>query len=178
MTLWRTLSLLWARSVAGLIGLTLLASCFPMDAEEELREELKQFVYLAQTRRFESQATCTAAIFDLAGTGVRSEAVRTVSNVRAGLKLVQEGRAVAFDVPGLTPNMVSEQMMSINLYAGMGLISSFVGPSLACMDDQFQVDAYYALMSQDTLTIYDPTMNAIMLLHRPRQLLFFMRGNV
>lgn len=164
--------------IRGLLALLLLAACFPLDKEEALREELRNFVWLAQTRRFESQSTCTAAIFDLASTGVRSARVRVVSDVRAGIELVKQGRAVAFDIPGKTPNMVSEEMMSINLYEGMGLVSSFIGPSLACMDDQFQVDAYYALMTEDTMAIYDPGMNALMLLHRPKQLLFFMRGNV
>lgn len=167
------------RHMMSLFGvLLLLAACFPLDKEEDLRAGLRGIVYLAQTRRFESKSTCTAAIFDLASDAVRTPAVRRVSNVREGIELAKQGRIVAFDVPGLTPNMVSEQMMSINLYEGMGLISSFIGPSMECMDDQFQVDVYYALMTEDSMAIYDPASNAMMLLHRPKKLLFYMRGNV
>ena len=144
-----------------LSALLVLSSCLPLDKEEEVRAELSGLVYLAQTRRFTSKPTCTAAIFDLASSSVRSQAVRIVS-----------------DVPGANPNTVSEQLMSISLEEGMGLLSSFIGPSMACMDDQFQLDAYYALMSEQSLTIYDPANNAIMLLHRSARLLFFMRGNV
>ncbi|MBP0481126.1 hypothetical protein [Sagittula salina] len=167
------------RLVTGFAALSLLASCiFALDEEEALRVDLKRLVYLAQTRSFTSRSTCTAAIFDLASDQVRSQGMRIVSDVRSGLRLVKEGRVVAFDVPGLTPNMVSEQVMSMNLYAGLGLISSFVGPSKDCMDDQFQVDVYYALMTPDSLTIYDPERNALLLLHRPKRLLFYLRGDV
>ena len=161
-----------------LSALLVLSSCLPLDREEEVRAELSGLVYLAQTRRFTSKPTCTAAIFDLASSSVRSQSVRIVSDVRSGLRLVKSGRVVAFDVPGANPNTVSEQLMSISLEEGMGLLSSFIGPSMACMDDQFQLDAYYALMSEQSLTIYDPANNAIMLLHRSARLLFFMRGNV
>ena len=155
-----------------------LAGCFPMDKEEALREELQTLVYLAQTRRFTSKSTCTAAIFDLVSDRVRSKTVRTVSDVRSGLRLIKEGRVVAFDVTGANPNEVSEQLMSLSLEQGVGLLSSFVGPSLDCMDDQYQVDVYYALMAPESLAIYDPGANAIMLLYRPKRLLFFLRGNV
>lgn len=164
--------------ILRVLPLVLLAACFPLDKEEELRVRLGSLVYLAQTRVFVSKGACTAAIFDLASDAVRKPAVRAVSNVRTGVQLAKEGRVVAFDVTGLTPNAVSEQVMSIDLPGGMGLISSFIGPTLACMDDQFQVDVYYALMTPDSLTIYDPASNAIMLLHRPKKLLFYLRGNV
>ena len=54
----------------------------------------------------------------------------------------------------------------------------FVGPSRACMTDSHQADVYMALMSPDTVMIYDPGSNALVLLHRPSQIAFFMRGNV
>ena len=68
-----------------LSALLVLSSCLPLDKEEEVRAELSGLVYLAQTRRFTSKPTCTAAIFDLASSSVRSQAVRIVSDVRSGL---------------------------------------------------------------------------------------------
>jgi hypothetical protein len=155
-----------------------LAACLRLDTEEEVRAQVKTWVFLAQTRTFVSKPTCTAAIFDTISPDVRSMAVRRVSSVRSGLRLIQEGRTVAFDVEGLTPNDVSQQMMSMNLSEGMGLVSSFIGPSRVCMDDQFQVDIYYALMQPESLVIYDPGSNALGILHRPSQIFFFLRGNV
>lgn len=155
-----------------------LAGCLALDKEEEVRAEVADWVFLAKTRIFVSKPTCTVAIFDTISSGVRTQGVRTATDLRAGLKLIQQGRTVAFDIPDITPNAVSEGLMSISLSEGMGMVSSFVGPSQSCMDDQFQVDVYYALTVPESLTIYDPTSNALMLLHRPTQLLFFMRGNV
>ncbi|MFW2587650.1 hypothetical protein [Sagittula sp. SSi028] len=163
--------------VVLLSALLLLAGCGPLDREETLREELASYFYISKTLRFESQGQCTAAIFQLVSQGTRRP-VAVVSDVRAGLRLIKQGRVVAFDVTDATPNEVSEQVMSISLEEGVGLISSFIGPAMECMDDQFQIDAYYALTTPDTLAIYDPAANAFMMLHRPNRLLFFMRGTI
>jgi hypothetical protein len=170
----------WIRRGAALGGLLgLLTGCLRLDTEAEVRALLKTWVFLAQTREFTSKGSCTAAIFDTVSPSLRgSGAVWTVTDVRSGLRRVEQGQAVAFDLPGISPNEVSEQVMSISLSDGLGLISSFVGPAQACMGDQFQSDVYLALMSPDTVMIYDPTQNALLLLHRPSQIAFFLRGNV
>lgn len=155
-----------------------LAGCFRLDTEEEVRSLIRDWVFLAQTRSFTSRPTCTAAIFDTISGSLRSGPVRSVTDLRAGVRLLDEGRTVAFEVPGLTPNMVSEGLMSIDLAGGLGLVSSFVGPSRACMSDQFQQDVWMALMSPDTVLVYDPGQDALLLLHRPSQIAFFLRGNV
>lgn len=165
--------------MTGLVMLASLAGCLRLDTEEEVRSLLKTWVFLAQTRDFTSRSTCTAAIFDTVSPSLRSTGpVRVATDLRSGLRMVEQGQAVAFDVPGLSPNDVSEQVTSISLSGGLGLISSFVGPSRSCMDDQFQADVYLALMSPETLMIYDPARNALFLLHRPSQIGFFLRGNV
>lgn len=158
---------------------TLLAGCFRLDTEAGVRAQIKTWVFLAQTRSFTSRGTCTAAIFDTISGELRgSGPVRRVNDLHTGQKLLAEGRAVAFELPGLTPNMVSEALMSVNLSEGLGLVSSFVGPSMKCMSEAFQADVYLALMSPDTVMIYDPGSNAVLLLHRPSQIAFFLRGNV
>lgn len=155
-----------------------LSGCIALDTEEEVRVELAGYVFLEKTRQFVSRPTCTAAVFEVISEGVRSQRVKQVDDVRHGLRLVREGRVVAFDLPGLTPDGVSQALMSISLSDGMGLVSSFTGPANACMDDHMQLDFYFALMDPETLTIYAAQTNALMLLHKPSQLLFFLRGNV
>lgn len=172
-----------ARRIGHLGLLVLLAislpGCLRLDTEDEVRAQIAEWVFLAQTRHFTSRPTCTAAIFDTISGALRSTGpVRPVMDLRSGQGLLADGRTVAFELPGLTPNMVSEALMSVNLYEGMGLVSSFVGPSRACMTDSYQADVYMALMSPDTVMIYDPGSNALVLLHRPSQIAFFMRGNV
>jgi hypothetical protein len=163
-----------------LLGLALLVlgGCFALDREDEVRAQVGDWVFLAQTRRFVSKPTCTVAIFDVVSEAVRSRRVTTVSSLREGLRKVGQGRTVAFDLPGQSPNAISEGLMSLDLSEGLGLLSSFVGPSRSCMDDAYKADVYRALMSPETLTVYDPGSNALLLLHRPTQILFFMRGNV
>jgi hypothetical protein len=156
----------------------MLAGCFALDREEEVRAQVGDWVFLAQTRRFVSKPTCTVAIFDVVSEAVRGTRVRTATSLREGLGKVARGQTVAFVMPGLSPYAISEGLMSLDLSEGLGLLSSFVGPSRACMDDVYKADVYQALMSPDTLTIYDPGSNALLLLHRPSQILFFMRGNV
>ncbi len=163
----------------SLFMLGLLAGCFRLDTETEVRALLQTWVRLAQTRDFTSRPTCTAAIFDTLSTAVlRDGPVQVATDLRAGVKMLTEGRPVAFDLPGQSPNAVSERVMSLDLANGLGLISSFVGPARACMDDRFQADVHYALMSSDTILIYDPSHNALMLLHRPTRIAFYLRGNV
>ncbi|ASP22633.1 lipoprotein [Antarctobacter heliothermus] len=165
-------------AVATLL-MTLLAGCFRLETEAEVRAHLNTWVFLAQTRHFTVRSTCTAAIFDTISGEVRSSGpVRRVEDLSNGQRLLAEGRTVAFELPGLSPNEVSEALMSVNLSEGLGLISSFVGPSQACMTEAFQNDIYLALMSPDTGMIYDPSRNALVLLHRPSQIAFYLRGNV
>lgn len=156
-----------------------LAGCGPLDREEELRAQLGTWVFLAQTRSFASRATCTAAIFDTVSGELRTTGpVRRVTDLRAGQRALEAGQAVAFEVPGMTPNSVSEGLMSIDLSGGLGLVSSFTGPARACMTEAFRRDVYLALMSEETVMVYDPGGNALLLLHRPSQIAFFLRGNV
>ncbi len=164
----------------ALVALTaLLAGCFRLDTEAGVRAQLRTWLFLAQTRHFTSRSTCTAAIFETISGELRgSGPLRRVADLDSGQRLLAKGHAVAFELPGLTPNMVSEALMSVNLSEGLGLISSFVGPSQACMTEAFQNDVYLALMSPDTVMIYDPSHNALVLLHRPSQIAFFLRGNV
>lgn len=157
----------------------LLAGCGPLDREEEVRARIRDWVFLAQTRSFISRSTCTAAIFDTVSGALRTSGpVRAVDNLRSGAREVDAGRIVAFEVPGLTPNAVSEGLMSLNLAGGLGLISSFTGPARACMDEAFQRDVYLALMSPETVLVYDAGGDALLLLHRPSQIAFYLRGNV
>ncbi|MGP6085825.1 hypothetical protein [Antarctobacter jejuensis] len=166
------------KALACLTLISALSSCFKLDTEEEVRRLIRDWVFLAQTRDFTSRPTCTSAIFDTISSSLRSGPVRSVSTLRDGAQLLAKGQAVAFEVPGLTPNEVSEGLMSLDLSGGLGLVSSFVGPSRNCMSEPFQQDIWLTLMSPDSVMIYDPSSNALLLLHRPSQIAFFLRGNV
>lgn len=153
-----------------------LAGCFPLEEEAEARQRANQWVFLAQTRRFAVQSDCAVGVFDAVSPMLRqSRGAKPVTSVRAALPFLEQGRAVAFDMPDVSPNEISEQLMSINLFKGLGLLSSFVAPARRCMDDVFAADAVTALMSPDTTLIYDPKTYAIVLLYRPGPLAFYIR---
>ncbi len=159
--------------------LALLPGCFSLDEEDSVRGQLAEWVFLAQTREFTSRPTCTAARFEVISDQLRSTGgPRRVTTVREALPLLKAGRAVAFDLPGVSPAQVSEQLSSLDLPQGLGLISAVIGPSRACMEDVFAADLHAVLMSPDTLMIYDPGGNAVLLLYRPMPIAFFVRGNV
>lgn len=167
------------RICLALAGLLSLAGCLKLDSEEALRARLATWVFLAETRAFTSRVSCTAAVFDTVAGGLRMTGpVQLVANLREGQGLLAEGRVVGFEIAGLSPNALSEALMSVDLHGGLGLVSSFVGPAQACMDEGLQQDVYLALMSPDTLMIYDPGRNAVLLLHHPSQIAFYLRGNL
>ncbi|MFZ7090122.1 hypothetical protein [Primorskyibacter sp. 2E233] len=163
------------RSLGVLTALVGLTAC-QLDTEQEARKIVAPWIFLAETEQFTSEKDCTVARFAVVSAEVRRTRGPVIMNsVRAAIPLLQEGRTVAFDIPGLTPNQVSEQLMSINLFKGLGMLASFVGPGKRCMDDTFAVDAYTVLMSSDTMMIYDPVTYSMVLLYRPAKVAFFMR---
>ena len=159
-----------------LVALGLLIACGPLDTESSVRSVANRWVFVSRVERVLSDTDCTAASVSL-----RSAAIRTtggpkrVSSVRESLRYLEADRTVLFDVPGLNPNQVSEQLMSMRLFTGLGLLSSFIGPGRRCMDDQMAAEAYGALMSYDTLMIYDPTIYTILMVVPDTQRAFFLR---
>lgn len=168
-----------ARLWVALAALAVLPGCFALDEEPALRDEVAQWVFLAQTRGFTSRRTCTAASFDVISDQLRVTGgpVR-VTSVREGVQALKAGRAVAFDLPGRSPAEISEEVSSLDLPQGLGLISSVVGPSRSCIAKVFATDLHRVLMSPDTLMVYDPGGNAVLFLYRPMPVVFFLRGNV
>lgn len=164
------------RLVLLVAGALALAGCSALDTEDEARAMAVRWVFLAQTQAFVSNRDCTVARFDVISPELRrSGGAERVNSVRAAIAPLQSGEVVAFEIPGVTPNEVSEQLMSINLFKGLGMLSSFIGPGRRCMDDAFAAQAFAALMSEDTVLVYDPVHYALLLLHRPTLSAFFMR---
>lgn len=166
------------RGLAGLAMMLALTAC-ALDEEEELRDYLRKWVFLAQTKHFVSKSTCTIAVFELAADTLRSAGPRQVHDFREALLLIKQGRAVWFDMPGVTPHEVSRGIMSLDLPAGLGLVSAGVGPALDCIKAPAISNGFHAVItSPQAVTIYDPAHNALLMIYPPEMLLLFMRGNV
>ncbi|WP_136440992.1 hypothetical protein [Pacificoceanicola onchidii] len=168
-------SLALRRALLCVAALTMLTAC-QLDTEEEARRLVAPWVFLAETEVFHSEANCTVARFATISPDVRrSKGPVLVEGVRESIPFLEEKQVVAYALPGLSPNQISEQLMSINLFKGLGLLSSFVSPGKNCMDETFASDAFQVLMSPDTTLIYDPVNYALVLLYRPLNKAFLVR---
>ena len=156
----------------------LAAGCGPLDDAESVGAAVSRLAFVHRVDHVLSERDCTAARLSMASPELRSTGgAVTVTHVRDGLPHLQAGRAVAFAVPGATPNAVSEQLMSMRLFQGLGLLGSFLGPGRRCMDDAMVRDAWAALMSPDAVLVYDPATFAVLILHAPsRQALYLRTG--
>ncbi len=163
--------------MAGAAALALLglAGC-ALDSEPEVRARLDGWVTLGETGYFKSEMGCTAAMFVLRQSRVKSK-VASVDNVDEGLRLLQQDRAVAIDLPGLSPSEVSEVISSRNLSEGIGVLASGVS-ARDCMSDEMRSRYLAAVNAADSILVFDTTDNAIAIVDRISRMVFFVRGPV
>ncbi|MCT4559679.1 MAG: hypothetical protein N4A61_16655 [Pelagimonas sp.] len=167
------------RVISALMVCLSLTACQQLDEEEALRAQLKEWLFLAQTKHFNTKTTCTTAVFELASNAIRSSGPRVVTDLREAVTYLKKERAVLFDLPGMTPSEISEGVMSLDLPTGLGLVSSGVGPYLDCLEEGPIMNGFYAVLtSPETITIYDPAQNALLMIYPPESVALFMRGNV
>jgi len=157
------------------LALTGLAGC-AMDDEEDVRAQVGNWVTLGDTSYFKSTMDCTAGVFAVEGTRITS-LIAKARSVATGMTLLKDGTAVAFDVKGLSPNAVSEQIMSKDLPQGLGVLSSGIAGK-NCMSDPVK-DAYLrALLDPDSVLMFDPDGNVMAVLDRSNATLYYARGTV
>lgn len=158
-------------AVLGLLG---LAGC-AMDGEDEVRAQAETWAALGDTIYFESKWTCTAAVFALEETRIRSF-ITKVRKVDRGLRLVGEGDTVAFAIDGLTPNGVSEAVMSADLPKGISVLTSGVS-ARDCMEGTVPSAYLSALNDPQAILIFAPENKAMAVLDRRNKRLFYARGD-
>lgn len=166
------------RVLKALICAGLLASCAPLDTERSIRAKAMEWVFVSEVFYILSDRICTAAALRLEAGDLRYSNPVQVRDVRSGLAHLDRGRAVAFTVPGATPNEVSEQLMSLRLFEGLGLLGTFMGVSRHCLNDAMAQTAHELLHSPDALMIYDPVDYVIVLFNPVRRQGVFLRIKV
>lgn len=164
------------RALCAMMMLGMLAGC-ALDSEDELRRVLGSRLYLLDTVHFSSAGNCTAAVFTLALAEFRAPFPMAVS-LEGALDKLEAGEAAHLHLEGLTPNEISEAVMSHDLPTGLGLISAGIGPAQDCMSDPVSRGYYRVLTSVETQMVYLPEENALLLLYPPEKLAFFLRGNI
>ena len=164
-------------ALGGLAALALfgLAGC-AMDREADVRAQLANWVKLGATSYFKSTMECTAGVFETAS-DYPSASLQIVRTVRQGLMLLGHDIAVAFEIAGQTPTLVSEAVMTADLPQGLGILSSGVAAK-GCMNDPLVRSYLSALHSERAILIFDPASNVLAVLDRDGQRIFYARGNV
>lgn len=165
------------RWVMMAVPLALLPGCGALDKEDQLRAELADWLYLAETRYFASKHNCTVAVFDVARAEVRTVVPR-VSSVETALLRIEKGEPVFFRTQQSTPNEISQALMSKNLQKGVGMLTAGTGPTTGCMTDGIAAGYYRILTSDETLTIYDSAGEALLLIYPPELLAIFLRSSL
>lgn len=162
--------------IACLGAIALLAGC-ELDTEESLKEQLSARLYILETMHFTSKSSCTAAVFTLA-LGEFRKPYPLVETLDRALQRIRAQNPVQFALEGLSPNEITEAIMSRDLPSGLGLISAGIGPARDCMDERISRGYHRVLLSPMSQMVYMPADNALLILYPPEKLAFFLRGNV
>ena len=163
----------WRIRVAA-VALALLPGC-DLDREQALREDLSRFLYLGPTLHLESKSVCTAAVFEVQIATFRPGTAQAVT-MRQAASLIAEGRPVIFADRGLSPDRVTQALMSADLHAGLGLMASGLTPIAQCMQtDDIARGFHRVLTSEASRLLYDPQGDALLILYPPERLALFLR---
>ncbi|MBE1294966.1 hypothetical protein [Phycobacter azelaicus] len=163
------------RTTLGFISGMLLLSACALDKEEEVRAHVSPWVKLGDTYFFESSSSCTAAVFHTESPRI-SSLVSKARSVSTGMKMLSEGKPVAFDVGGKTPNMLTEDIMSRDLPQGISVLNSGLAGA-NCMSELVKSIYYQAIMNPQSRLIFDPEGDAMIVVDRQAGALIYVRGN-
>ncbi|CRL09240.1 hypothetical protein [Phaeobacter italicus] len=162
-----------ARRAVAVLALMGLAGCAMQD-EAQARAAVGDWVQLGETQYYFSRRNCAAGVFEIKATRISSRLPKARS-IKAGLRLLDNNSPVAFEVAGLSPDMVSLEVMSADSTRGNSILrSGIVGKD--CMLDDVS-DAYLkALLHPASVLIYDPTEPFMAVVDRQNRRLFYAQG--
>ncbi|WP_417816665.1 hypothetical protein [Tritonibacter scottomollicae] len=160
-------------SVLALLSAALIAAC-SLDQEEKVRAQVEDWVKLGETHYFFSRVNCTAALFEVKATRI-SSMVKKVRDVETGMRMITEGTAVAFEIDGMSPTVVTEQIMTRDLPQGIGVLSSGTSGK-DCMAVEMEEAYFNALLDPTSVLIFEPEEKFMAVFDRRNRRLFYSRG--
>ena len=155
------------------LALAVFAAC-ALDEPGSARSYVAGWTWPAEGTYFSSTRACTVAVFQLDMAALRP-AARRVYDLRQGIALLRQGRAVAFADTRTTPDTVAQGVMSADLHTGLGMLASVTG-ARACMSDAVARGVQRLLTAQGAVTVYDPGENAVVFLDFGSRLAVFLRA--
>ena len=157
-----------AASVAMMLGACKRAE------EGDLRAQVETWLAVGETVSFSATRACAAAAYRLVDTQMKS-AVRVVGDVPSAARMLKEGRVVAIDAPGLTPDAALLALIDADLGIGMRLRVSGL-EARACMDEGVEDAFFRALSKPGAVVILDPDKRIVALVDRSERLLIVAIG--
>lgn len=169
------------RRTARIGGLALSAalglSACALDKETHVRAALQEFLKLGETYYFYTTTQCTAALFDVKASRISSFA-KKVRSVDAGLAALGEEddiQPISFEIPGLSPTAVTEEVMTRDLPKGLGVLTAGVAGK-DCMAKEMEVAYFNALLDPTSVMIFDPEDKFTVIFDRRNSRAFYSRG--
>ncbi len=162
------------------LALTLISTLFllsgcALDKEEELRVQLSEWVMLGDTYFFESNGTCTAAVFHTENPRI-SSLLPPARSVDTGLKMLAEGQPVVFKVGGKSPNALVESIMSRDLPHGISVLNSGLA-GVDCMSELVKSIYHQAIMNPTSRMAFIPEGHGVMIVDAQAKAVIYVRSN-
>ncbi|AHD09016.1 hypothetical protein PhaeoP75_01288 [Phaeobacter gallaeciensis] len=162
-----------ARVACVALALSGLAGCALQD-EAAARAAVGDWVQLGETQYYFSRRNCAAGVFEVKATRISSLLTKARS-IRAGLRHLDNNKPVAFEVEGLSPNMVSVQVMTMDQGRGNGIFAAgIVGKD--CMLEEVSRAYLIALLDPTSVLIYEPRARFMAVVDRTNRRLFYAQG--
>jgi len=157
------------------LGLLGFAGC-AMDKEAAVRAQLNNWLVLEDTHYFKSKRDCTAGLFTTGAKQIMS-GITKVRSAGQGLRLIGQGRAVAFDLADRTPAQVQEEIDRSDHSVGLAMLASGLAAK-PCLTPTLKSAFADALSADGVVLIYDPGNHALALFEGARKRVFYTRGEL
>lgn len=161
-------------ALALMTCLSLLSAC-ALDKEEDLRAQLAPWVTLGDTYFFESNGSCTAAVFHTDNPRI-SSLIKPARSVDTGLKYLAQGQPLVFKVGGKSPNALVEAIMSRDLPHGISVLNSGLA-GVNCMSELVKSIYHQAIMNPASRMAFIPDGHGIMVVDPQALAVIYVRGN-
>ena len=157
-------------AICALLGV--LPGC-ALEDEGEAQARLSAWAWPERALWFKATARCAVGVFRLDVLGFRPGLV-VLPDPREGLARLRRGETVGFAGPGLTPDALSQQVMSADLPTGLGLLG-VATEARPCMSDEVAVGVGALLLGDGVTTIYAPAAAVLVLVHPAERRAVYMR---
>lgn len=169
---WRLLPRFPALMALALFWLTGCA----LDREGAVRAQLNNWIILGDTEYFSSAWGCTGGVFSVSSDTIKNT-IQSVNSIDRGMRFITDGKDVAFEVNGQTPDQVHQALDRADRYTGVVILVSALDAK-DCYGDELAAEFFQVLGSPRAVLMYSPQNRAMALFDRADNRIFYARGRI